>query len=126
MKELRGLSHDAKVGVSKTAKRIRQMLVRQEIRYKDFVEARKNTLKVLDEKIAHIDDVAEDGEIVNVVGSGAGVLGGLAVIGGILGAPFTGGASIAAVVAGGTALGVAGAATNVIGGTVVNDHLKAD
>ena len=102
------------------------MMVRQEIRYKDFVEARKNTLKVLDEKIAHIDDVAEDGEIVNVVGSGAGVLGGLAVIGGILGAPFTGGASIAAVVAGGTALGVAGAATNVIGGAVVNDHLKAD
>ena len=102
------------------------MMVRQEIRYKDFVEARKNTLKVLDEKIAHIDDVAEDGEIVNVVGSGAGVLGGLAVIGGILAAPFTAGASAAIAVAGGTALGVAGAATNVIGGAVVNDHLKAD
>lgn len=94
----------------------------------DFMRwQRFETLRLIDCVIAGVEEHNKSNKISNIVGSTAGVFGGLLVVGGICAAPFTGGVSLAAVAAG-SAMSAAGAATNIgagiISGKCVEGEIK--
>lgn len=64
-------------------------------------------MHIVDRAIATIDYHNGNGQVATVTGASLGVAGGMAVVGGLLAAPFTGGASLAVI--------GAGAATSLVG-----------
>ncbi|KAJ3266947.1 hypothetical protein HDU77_008292 [Chytriomyces hyalinus] len=91
----------------------------------EYLQLRYDSAKSLRVTADHIEDVVRGSGIARTAGGGVAIASGLAVIGGIVAAPFTLGMSLGLTI-GGLTGGVASAATTATAGIVKNSTLKSD
>lgn len=89
--------------------------------YKNWETERKRAISALEEIVKEMDSSKFTDNVTQIVGSGLGVAGAAAVVGGLLLAPFTGGVS-ALVSVGGVIAGVAGGITNITSDKIKDNY----